>query len=666
MARYQDDNGYVSMLDPNMFNFQMQLLNKKQQQYDTGYSIALDTKDKYSSFNTDPEDVPVRNQALDQFTGTVNDLVKSKYNGDWGQASKEVAGLVTKFKSDPVWETMQFAQKQRAMEDELTARYGPNYLGFKGMRGKSILGENGKLRSVKDMQIDVQERLQDLPVMDKLWDELSPQSLAGTHFAKRKLPNGQEVDVLVDSTGAKIDEKLVNKELNNMLKVYRDTPNYQQRVREYTELNGMSVDEAENKIKQDLLEVGMTKRKSTYQENWRVIDPDSYSSGKGKTDAMGYKGIPTGRATEDIAVNVDARKKVENLKRSGITNPQFDNSPSGILAKQMWDQVQAVMPESPSIENEVQKALLKNDILVDDTTLQKVLQLEEVEKTGTQSDLVTQQKQFEILRKEIPGKSTGYYTRIYNTIKDKQKEINKLYDKTFKVQTENVLDQNYGPADLVFTRPEPWTEQGAKQLVALNKINDPKEGVLKMNNFEFTQGSYKGEKWIKDDAKAIATEYKEKKTSPSIYSFTYNDQLGPRVQILNPDGLPQPAKLKNFDPVYTVSLMYAFGYPEAVNGYITENIKPGDTVPLLRADQPSDNPFTYRMKGEKGNIENYLYNKELGRNVTVGDMLQVENKYPGSDFGIPDNADPNKPFVFKRKSYVAEAADALYDILKGE
>lgn len=682
MPRYQEDNGYVSMLDPNIFQFQQQLLNRKQQQYDAGYSIALDTKDKYSMFDSSPEDVPVRNQALDQFTGNVNELVQSKYNGDWGRASKEVAGLVTKFKQDPVWETMRYAKQQRAMEDELTARFGPSALPFASMRGKSVLGAEGKLLKPEEMRVNVEERLNDLPVMDKIWDELAPTNLSGTRFGKKKLPNGQEVDVLIDSTGGVIDQKLINKELDNMLKIFKETTlNYNQRIREYTELSvnpqtgkNYTIEEAEKKIKEDFLAVGMTKRKNTTQENWRVIDPDSYSSGRGKVTGAGYKGIPVGRSTEDLQTTKEARETVMNFRKKGIKNPIFENTPSGILAKEMWDQTNKVLPMQNSLENEVQAALTKNKLDVPTDVLSKILQVEgePIEgKVGTnQEELLRMQKQFQVMRKEMPGKSESFYNAVYNNIKNIKKSNKKFYDEASEIKTNEFLKENYGPIDLTFTRPEPWTEQGDKQLTALKKVNDPKDGMLKINNFEFTEGSFSGKDWIKDDGEKLDKEYKKNKTYPQIYSFTYDEQLGPRVQITNPDpkGLPQTAKLKGFDPIGVVSLMYAFGYPEAVPGYITESLQPGDKVPILsyEENQPSDNPFVYKWKGEKGKVQNFLYNKTLGRNVTVGDMMTVKEFYPDNNINIPEDSDPDSPYIFKHKFDVAIAADALYDILNQE
>lgn len=627
MPRYQEDNGYVSMLDPNIFQFQQQLLNKKQQQYDTGYSIALDTKDKYSAFDTDPEDVQVRNQALGQFTGNVNELVQSKYNGDWGRASKEVAGLVTKFKQDPVWETMQYAKQQRAMEDELTARFGPSALPFASMRGKSVLGAEGKLLKPEEMRVNVEERLNDLPVMDKIWSELSPRSLSGTSISE-KVVNGKKIPVIVDAQGKEISESMINRELNNMLNIYRDTDNYKQRIREYSQINGMSVDEAEEKIKQDFLEVGMSKKMRQYDERWQPFNLKNYGFGD-ETNPNQPNVIPTYETTYEDKDREEGKKLLEKgvsgigLKGALNLNP---NIASNRYAMDIMSRPAIQNLSSPqNIGEFVNKNLeLETGRWMDNEVLGNIaLKADDVYQKYAQPKgeaASAQYGQFNISNIPKANNERSKYIRnellkYDNTLSDKDirkidkalrkgyQEANREYNKAIKVAVENESSK-IGDNDLLIYGPNVYTESGLKykkQLEYMSELYSP-------SNFSIIEGKYSDESYIKNDKKKFIEAYGTKK--PIIKGFGFDNTIGITVGITNPDEKVQAAKLDNARPEQLYAMILAGGKPEALQSEIASKLKTGNLVP----DVEGNNKLTSFKIAENISEDN----KKL-RSLYIGD-----------------------------------------------
>lgn len=647
MPRYQEDNGYVSMLDPNIFQFQQQLLNRKQQQYDAGYSIALDTKDKYSAFDTDPEDVPVRNQALDQFTGNVNELVQSKYNGDWGRASKEVAGLVTKFKQDPVWETMQYAKQQRAMEDELTARFGPSALPFASMRGKSVLGAEGKLLTPEQMRVNVEERLNDYPIMDKIWSELSPRTWSGTSFTTKKLSNGKVINVIVDSKGKEISEDMINKELDNMLNIYRDTDNYDQRIREYTQINGMSIDEAEDKIKQDFLEVGMSKKMRQSDQNVQPYDPSNYTNADEPINPkLGL--IPYKQETEDLPGSSDIDK---GLKK-GLKGKDIPETPGGGYANAILEKARKEMPE-PDYHSLIKDKILQwqNVKIKDNNTIDEILKIhnrenpiffkteEEAEAYKKKYPLDRHEETMNYLEKRFPTLSKQKREDLYMDVIQAKKDLDRNYNKALGVKTEEIKKRDFGPVPLTYLTPDVTTKEGQVKEKTLNLINDK----LNIDDVQILED----EPYTTKDKEKNRKEYASSKINkkPKIKGFAYDPNTGPRFLFETADGSEKSGTITGGDPIYLINLLNEYGYPEAINMMLNEyNVKNNDPV-------YTGSSFKMKIEGEGSNLWNYLYEgtRDNPKYITVGQMRQLDD-----EFELYSNIDPelkdNEPYRFADKA----------------
>lgn len=647
MPRYQEDNGYISMLDPNIFQFQQQLLNRKQGQYDAGYSIALDTKDKYSTFDSDPEDVQVRNQALDQFTGNINDLVQSKYNGDWGRASKEVAGLVTKFKQDPVWETMQYAKQQRAMEDELTARFGPSALPFASMRGKSVLGADGKLLTPEQMRVNVEERLNDLPVMDKIWSELSPRTWSGTSFTTKELPNGQVINVMVDSKGKEISEGMINKELNNMLNIYRDTDNYKQRIREYTQIGGMDVAEAEEKIKQDFLEVGMSKKMRQSDQNVQPYNPSNYVDDDESTSPDSDM-IPYKQESEKIpgSENID-----KQLKR-GIKGKSIEESAGGGYAQTILEQAKKEIPE-PDYYSPIKDKILQwqNVKIKDNNTIDEIIKIhnrenpiffkteEEAEAYKKKYPLDRHEETMNYLEKRFPTLNKQKREDLYMDVIQAKKDLDRNYNKALEVKSQEIRKANYSDVQLTYLTPNVTTEGGKDKEKILNLINDK----LNIDDVQILEDDPYSTKDKEKNRKEYASSKTNKK--PKIKGFAYDPNIGPRFLFETADGSEKSGIITGGDPTYVINLLNKFGYPEAVNMMLNEyNIKNGDKL-------YEGSPLKLQIKGDRQNLWNYVYEGSMDnpQYITVGKMREVESEM-NANFEIDPKLKDDQVYKFDDKA----------------
>lgn len=646
MPRYQEDNGYVSMLDPNIFQFQQQLLNKKQQQYDVGYSIALDTKDKYSVFDSSLEDVPVRNQALDQFTSNVNELVQSKYNGDWGRASKEVAGLVTKFKQDPVWEAMQYAKQQRAMEDELTARFGPSALTFASMRGKSVLGADGKLLTPEQMRVNVEERLNDYPIMDKIWSELSPRTWSGTSFTTKKLSNGKVINVIVDSKGKEISEDMINKELDNMLNIYRDTDNYDQRIREYTQINGMSIDEAEDKIKQDFLEVGMSKKMRQSDQNVQPYDPSNYTNADEPINPkLGL--IPYKQETEDLPGSEDIDKQ---LKR-GIKGKTIEDTPGGGYAKDILDKAKEMAGDQEYIPLIKEKILSDYNVKVSDATINKIIEIDSSKEMFNYKDKNEEISNY--LEKRFPTLSKYKRENIASEIIRQKGNSDKLYKSQLEVLSEDIKKRDFGEVQLTYLTPDVTTKEGQDKEKTLKLINDK----LNVDDVQILED----DTYTTKDKEKNRKKYESSKVNkkPKIKGFAYDPNIGPRFLIETEDGSEKSGMITGGDPTYVINLLYKYGYPEAVNMMLNEyNVKNNDPV-------YTGSSFRMKIEGEGTNLWNYLYegSRDNPKYITVGQMRKLGEEFELSsdiDLNIDPELNDNEPYKFRDKAEPIQFA-AWYD-----
>jgi len=161
MYRYNEPSvaQYESFFNPIPLDFVQQNLQQHQQKYDVGYGEALAAKDMYQGVEVGAEDIAGKNQIVTEFTNNMDKMVKEKYGGDWGRASKEVARMVTNVRQNEFWDTAKVLKDRREQERQLVMKYGPKALQFKSLQGMSAIDPaTGKVRRPEELDFDVQEQ----------------------------------------------------------------------------------------------------------------------------------------------------------------------------------------------------------------------------------------------------------------------------------------------------------------------------------------------------------------------------------------------------------------------------------------------------------------------------------------------------------------------------
>lgn len=244
---------YQSGFQPIPMEFVQQQLGARQQRYDLGYGTAIQTLDKYSNFETDPEDIARKNSLIDSFTEDINTLVQDKFQGDWGKAAKTVAKNVTKMRQDPFWDLARQAKVLRSEERKLRAQFGPEALPFKSLVGKSVYDPEQGYISPEDLTYDIEQRLNDVPVMESMWNQIPEIQRS---LEPEKVTIGGETFLKYGATKG-ISRRQVLDYLDNAFERYQQTNNYKQRFREYTEMYGMDHEDANEMIRDQLYATGL-------------------------------------------------------------------------------------------------------------------------------------------------------------------------------------------------------------------------------------------------------------------------------------------------------------------------------------------------------------------------------------------------------------------------
>jgi len=161
MYRYNEPSvsQYESFFNPIPLEFVQQNLQQHQQKYDVGYGEALAAKDMYGGAEVSENDIANKNKIVGDFTNNMDTVVKEKYGGDWGRASKEVARMVTSVRQNPFWDTAKILKERQAEERKRTSEYGNNTLVFKSLMGQgSIDPATGKTITPDQLQYDILEK----------------------------------------------------------------------------------------------------------------------------------------------------------------------------------------------------------------------------------------------------------------------------------------------------------------------------------------------------------------------------------------------------------------------------------------------------------------------------------------------------------------------------
>lgn len=269
---------YISMFNPLPVEYGRENLERAANRYDYWLTNMLETKDAYSQIPTGAEEIPIKNQLLGNFMDQNEEIVKTKYQGDWGAAAKELAARTTQLKSNEFWQYAPILQQRREEERRLKTQFGPNALPFKSLSGKQFFDQTGKfIGKPEDMDYEIEERLNDVPVMESMWNQI-PEIRNYVEDQEIRNAAGQ---VIGYKTGISegISKDMIKNYLGEAFSRYQDTANYSQRKREYMELNGITSDEADAKIKSDLLSTGM--ERVGMSSTWRYHNLPSRATASG-------------------------------------------------------------------------------------------------------------------------------------------------------------------------------------------------------------------------------------------------------------------------------------------------------------------------------------------------------------------------------------------------
>lgn len=177
MYRYNEPSipQYESFFNPIPLEFVQQNLQQHQQKYDVGYGEALAAKDMYGGAEVSENDIANKNNIVNEFTNNMDTMVKEKYGGDWGRASKEVARMVTNVRQNPFWDTAKILKERQEEARKLKSQYGSEALIFNDLTGRgSIDPATGKTITPDQLQYDIRKRGDWAGSIDDLLKTMNP------------------------------------------------------------------------------------------------------------------------------------------------------------------------------------------------------------------------------------------------------------------------------------------------------------------------------------------------------------------------------------------------------------------------------------------------------------------------------------------------------------
>lgn len=261
MARYYNNPQgltYQQNYVPLPIDLYKQMLDTSQQRYDATQMAMAQEKARIGDIETyNPDE---KQRVLDQYRNDVMSIAQN-YNGDLSKASGDIVNRIGAERMNPYYNanrifTERYKQQQQ-LADQLRAKGVA--LEFKTIKPEDLIAnQNAQLgtagRYNTQFDFNIQERLNDRPVMEEYFNDVQPDVVAemqrgyngefGKEFIARVVNGG--------IPGSKIQGML-----EDAMKGYRGTSNYVQRMEEYTKLRGMTKDDADKLIKEELLSAGM-------------------------------------------------------------------------------------------------------------------------------------------------------------------------------------------------------------------------------------------------------------------------------------------------------------------------------------------------------------------------------------------------------------------------
>lgn len=208
----------------------------------------------------------------------IRDKLKNLINSDSGYytARPQIAQLAAQFKGDPDLAVMMQNKKikddQDAITNQMTAQ-GHHVLDFGQPDFQSISYVDGKKQyNTYTPQTEAMHNYHDAQA--KYFDQMSPDGGSGglTHAAMAGfLQTGSWQGI----TGAK-----VRNQANRALQSYLSTPEGDQQIRKYTQLDGLDPDSAKHQILKEMIATGMERQSSQASTNY-MQDPYAIIAAKG-------------------------------------------------------------------------------------------------------------------------------------------------------------------------------------------------------------------------------------------------------------------------------------------------------------------------------------------------------------------------------------------------
>jgi len=149
---------YESFFNPVPIDFIQKQFDRRQGAYDTAFAGTMAAKEAMGQEQAALQDIGSKNQIIGDTMSNIDKIVEEKYGGDWGRASKEIAGVVTSARQNPFWETTKHLKEQQGIQQKYMLD-NPNAFIRQDVLGQSSIDpETGKVRSREDITFDAFER----------------------------------------------------------------------------------------------------------------------------------------------------------------------------------------------------------------------------------------------------------------------------------------------------------------------------------------------------------------------------------------------------------------------------------------------------------------------------------------------------------------------------
>jgi len=137
---------YESFFNPVPLDFIQNQFDRRQGAYDTAFAGSVAAKEQMAQQQAALQDLGSKNQIINDTMGRIDKVVEEKYGGDWGRASKEIAGMVSSARQNPFWETTKHLAEQQKVQQEFQLK-NPNAWVYQDTLGQSTIDpDTGKVR----------------------------------------------------------------------------------------------------------------------------------------------------------------------------------------------------------------------------------------------------------------------------------------------------------------------------------------------------------------------------------------------------------------------------------------------------------------------------------------------------------------------------------------